>query len=92
MCNAVMYMMTQARAQIQTTLLGFCALAFKVYTYMTYFFYLLDQIPQGTDKYSKKVFSVAIFLSRVLMYQKHQISLPVGYKTARPKTGDWERL
>ena len=26
------------------------------------------------------------------MYQKHQISLPEGYKTARPKTGDWERL
>ena len=26
------------------------------------------------------------------MYQKHQISLPVGYKTARPKTGDWEGL
>ena len=45
-----------------------------------------------TDKYSKKVFSIAIFLSRVLMHQKHQISLPVGYKTARPKTGDWERL
>ena len=37
-------------------------------------------------------FPIAIFLSRVLMYQKHQISLPVGYKTARPKTGDWERL
>ena len=26
------------------------------------------------------------------MYQKRQISLPVWYKTARPKTGDWERL
>ena len=26
------------------------------------------------------------------MYQKHQISLPVGYETARQKTGDWERL
>ena len=26
------------------------------------------------------------------MYQKRPISLPVGYKTARPKTGDWERL
>ena len=26
------------------------------------------------------------------MYQKHQISLPVGYKTASPKTGVWERL
>ena len=26
------------------------------------------------------------------MCQKHQISLLVGYKTATPKTGDWERL
>ena len=26
------------------------------------------------------------------MCQKRQISLPVGYKTATPKTGDWERL
>ena len=26
----------------------------------------------------------------VLMHQKRQISLPVGYKTARPKTGHWE--
>ena len=48
--------------------------------------------PQCTGKYSNKVFSIAIFLPRVLMYQKHQISLPVGYKTATPKTGDWERL
>ena len=47
---------------------------------------------QCTDKYSKKVFSIAIFLSRVLLYQKHQISLLVGCKTARSKTGDWERL
>ena len=33
-----------------------------------------------------------VFLAGVLMYQKHQISLPVGYKTARPKTGEWEWL
>ena len=26
------------------------------------------------------------------MCQKRQISLPVGYKTATPNTGDWERL
>ena len=32
-------------------------------------------------------FSIAIFLPRVLMYQKRQISLPVGCKTARAKTG-----
>ena len=36
--------------------------------------------------YGKKKISIAIFLPRDLMYQKRQISLPVGYKTARPKT------
>ena len=52
---------------------------FKVY--MTDFFFICSiKSPQCTDKYSKKLFSIAIFLSRVLMYQKHQISLPVGYK------------
>ena len=30
--------------------------------------------------YSKEKFSIAIFLPHVLMYQKRQISLPVGYK------------
>ena len=60
--------------------------------YMTDFFICSIKSPQCADKCSKKVFSIAIFLSRVLMYQKHQISLPVGYKTVRPKTGDWERL
>ena len=56
------------------------------------FFICSIKSPQCTDKYSKKVFSIAIFLPRVLMYQKRQILLPLGYKTARPKTGDWERL
>ena len=42
--------------------------------------------------YSKEKFSVVIFLPRVLIYQKREISLPVGYKTARPKTGDWKWL
>ena len=41
------------------------------------------------DMYSKEKFPIAIFLPRVLMYQKRQISLPVGYKTARSKTGTW---
>ena len=41
--------------------------------------------PQCTDKYSEKNFSIAIFLPRVLMYQKREISLSVGYKTVRPK-------
>ena len=40
---------------------------------------------------AKKIL-IAIFHPRVLMYQKRQISLPVGYKTSTPKTGDWERL
>ena len=36
--------------------------------------------PQCTDMYSKDKFSIAIFLPCVLMYQKRQISLLVGYK------------
>ena len=64
-----------------------------VKVYMTDFFFICSiKSPQCTDMYSKEKFSIAIFFSRVLMYQKRQISLPVGYKTARPKTGDWERL
>ena len=58
--------------------------------YMTDFFYLSIKSPQCTVKY--RIFLIAIFLPRMLMYQKRQISLPVGYKTARPKTADWERL
>ena len=68
------------------------ALINELKVYMTDFFICSIKCLQCTDKYSKKVFSIAIFLCHVLMYQKHQISLPVGYKTARPKTGDWERL
>ena len=48
--------------------------------YMTGFF-----SPQCTDNNSKKKTSAAIFVPRVLMYQKRKISLPVGYKTARLK-------
>ena len=51
------------------------------------FFICSIKSPQCTDKYSKKVFSIAIFLFRVLMYQKHQISLPVGYKTETKNRG-----
>ena len=40
--------------------------------------------------YTKEKFSIVIFLRRVLMYPKRQISLPLEYKTARPKTGDWK--
>ena len=54
-------------------------ICFKVY--MTDFFICSIKFPQCTDKYSKNSFSIAIFLPRVLMYQKRQISLPVGYKT-----------
>ena len=61
--------------------------------YMTdLFFICLIESPQCADKCSKNIFLIAIFLPRVLMCQKRQISLPVGYKTATPKTGDWEQL
>ena len=59
---------------------------------MTVSFICSIKSPQCTDKYSKKKFSIANVFPRVLMYQKRQISLLVEYKTARPKTGDWERL
>ena len=39
---------------------------------------------------SKTNILIAIFLAGVSMYQKYQISLLVGYKTARPKPGDWQ--
>ena len=62
---------------------------FKVY--MTDFFFICSiKSLQCADKCSKTKFSIAIFLPPVLMCQKRQISLPVGYKTATPKTGDWE--
>ena len=35
---------------------------------------------------------IAISLPHVLTYQKHELSFPVGGKTARPKTGDWAWL
>ena len=50
----------------------------------------LIKSPQCTDMYSKEKFLKVIFLPCVLMYQKRQISLTVGYKTVRPKTGHWE--
>ena len=58
---------------------------------MTDFFFISSiKSPQCTDKNEKKNYSIAIFLPRVLIDQKREISLPVGYKTAKPKTGDWE--
>ena len=60
--------------------------------YMTDFFLFARlNLPNVLISVAKN-FSIAIFLPRVLMCQKHQISLPVGYKTATPKTGDWKRL
>ena len=56
-----------------------------VKVYMTDFFICSIKSLQCTDKYSKNLFLIAIFLPRVLLYQKRQISLPVGYKTARPE-------
>ena len=55
------------------------------------FFICSIKSPQCADKLVNFFFD-SDFLPRVLMCQKHQISLPVGYKTARPKTRDWERL
>ena len=65
-----------------------------VKVYMTDFFICSIKSPQCTDMYSKEKFSIVIFLPRVLMYQKRQISLPVGCKTVRPQTGTghWEWL
>ena len=54
------------------------------------FFICSIKSPQFTDKNSKKYISIAIFLPGVFMNQKRQISLPAGYKTARPKTRHWE--
>ena len=49
-------------------------------------------LPNVLISVAKFFFSIAIFLPHVLMRQKRQISLPLGYKTATPKIGDWERL
>ena len=59
-----------------------------------FLFALKIKSPQctGNGMYSKEKFLIANFLPRVLIYQKREISLPVGYKTKRPKTGDWEWL
>ena len=67
-------------------------LCHQVKVYMTDVFISSIKFPQCTDKYNNKNSSIASFLPRVLMYQKSEISLPVEYKTARPKTGDWEWL
>ena len=60
-----------------------------VKVYMTDFLICSIKSPQCTDKYSKKKYSIVIFLSHVLTNQKCEISLQVGYKAARPKTGDF---
>ena len=36
-------------------------------------------LPNVLIKYSKNISSIAVFLPRILMYQKRQIPLPVGY-------------
>ena len=45
---------------------------------------------QCIDKGSKNNISIAIFPHRVLTYQKGEISIPVGYKTAQVKIEDWD--
>ena len=60
--------------------------------YMTEFFLFARlNLPNVLISVAKKIL-ITIFLPRVLMCQKRQISLPVGYKTATPKAGDWKRL
>ena len=57
-----------------------------VKVYMTGFFIICSiKSPQCAGMYRKEKISIAIFLSRLLIYQKREISLPVVYKTARPK-------
>ena len=56
------------------------------------FFICSMKSPQCTDKNSNTNISIAVFLPGVLMNQTRQISLPVRYKTARPKAGDREWL
>ena len=70
----------------------YCILMHFLKVYMTDFFICSIKSLQCADKCSETIFSIAIFLPRVLMCQKRQISLSVGYKTATSKTGDWERL
>ena len=72
-----------SRPQLWLKLLNISS--FKVY--MTDFFFICSiKSPQCAAKCSKKNFSIANFLPRVLMYQKHQISLPVGYKNRALRT------
>ena len=68
-----------------------CLGALKVYMTDFLLFARLN-LPNVLISVAKFFFSITIFLPRVLMCQKRQISLPVGYKTTTPKTGDWERL
>ena len=53
-------------------------------------FFLSVKSPQCTESIAKKKTFDKIFPPRVLMSQKCEISLSVGYKTVKPKRGDWE--
>ena len=58
--------------------------SFKVY--MTDFFFICSiKSPQYTDMYSKVKISIAIFLPRVLVYQKPQIHFRWGTKSRDQK-------
>ena len=76
-----------------TSLLQQASEAGSLKVFMTDFFLFARlNLPNVLISVAKKKFSIAILLPLVLMCQKRQMSLPVGYKTATPKTGDWERL
>ena len=55
-----------------------CEIPLKVYISEIFFICLIESI-QCFHKESKKIFSIAIFLPRVLTCQKREISLPVSY-------------
>ena len=60
--------------------------------YMTDFFICSIKSPQCADKCSKKVFFHGDFPFPCFDVPKASNFTSGGYKTVRPKTGDWERL
>lgn len=57
--------------------------------YMTEFFICSVNLHNVLITIAKQ-YLIAMFRPPVLMFQRREISLPVGYKRAKPITGDWE--
>ena len=53
--------------------------------WQNFFLFARLNFPNVLISIAKKKIKIVIFLPRVLLYQKRQISLPAGYKKARPK-------